>query len=168
MGRTSCQSVERRIGSYKRRVCRYRVYHKHRRVRFFLSLIILLSMIIWPWRDTHIGSNTCDSRQNSHRTHKIVSWHSRQCSLEFTIPNFSLWLPLRIRSMQDLLHLMPLNLHDEAILTLAGLTDRIFRHHDHKFEWTREEFTTWEKEWGNSTQQTSTGRALHQDPWGRD
>jgi len=51
-------------------------------------------------------------------------------------------------------------------------TDRVFRHHDHKFEWTREEFTTWceetAKEWGYSAQQTSIGRALDQDPWERD
>ena len=54
----------------------------------------------------------------------------------------------------------------------TGRTDRIFRHHDHKFEWTREEFTTWceetAKEWGYSAQQTSIGRALNQDPWERD
>jgi hypothetical protein len=54
----------------------------------------------------------------------------------------------------------------------TGRTDRIFRHHDHKFEWTREEFTTWceetAKEWGYSAQQTSIGRALDQDPWERD
>jgi small RNA 2'-O-methyltransferase len=54
----------------------------------------------------------------------------------------------------------------------TGRTDRIFRHHDHKFEWTREEFTIWceeaAKEWGYSVQQTSIGRAIEQDPWGRD
>ena len=54
----------------------------------------------------------------------------------------------------------------------TGRTDRIFRHSDHKFEWTREEFTTWceetAKEWGYSVQQTSIGRALEQDLWERD
>ena len=54
----------------------------------------------------------------------------------------------------------------------TGRTDRIFRHHDHKFEWTREEFKAWceetAKEWGYSFQQTSIGRALDQDPWERD
>jgi len=54
----------------------------------------------------------------------------------------------------------------------TGRTDRIFRHDDHKFEWTREEFTIWceetAKEWGYNVQQTSIGRALEQDPWERD
>lgn len=54
----------------------------------------------------------------------------------------------------------------------TGRTDRIFRHNDHKFEWTREEFTIWceetAREWGYNVQQTSIGRALEQDPWGRD
>ncbi|KAF8972153.1 hypothetical protein BDZ97DRAFT_1901308 [Flammula alnicola] len=54
----------------------------------------------------------------------------------------------------------------------TGRTDRIFRHSDHKFEWTREEFTTWceeaAKEWGYEVEETSIGRALNADPWGRD
>lgn len=54
----------------------------------------------------------------------------------------------------------------------TGRTDRIFRHSDHKFEWTREEFTMWceetAKEWGYDVQQTSIGRALEQDLWDRD
>ncbi|KAF8800824.1 hypothetical protein BYT27DRAFT_7199270 [Phlegmacium glaucopus] len=54
----------------------------------------------------------------------------------------------------------------------TGRTDRIFRHSDHKFEWTREEFTMWceetAKEWGYEVQQTSIGRALEQDLWERD
>ena len=54
----------------------------------------------------------------------------------------------------------------------TGRTNRIFRHSDHKFEWTREEFTMWceetAKEWGYNAQQTSIGRALEQDSWGRD
>ncbi|KAF8150058.1 hypothetical protein B0H34DRAFT_667022 [Crassisporium funariophilum] len=51
-------------------------------------------------------------------------------------------------------------------------TERIFRHDDHKFEWTREEFQTWctetAKEWGYEVQETSIGRALDADIWGRD
>jgi hypothetical protein len=54
----------------------------------------------------------------------------------------------------------------------TGRTDRIFRHHDHKFEWTREEFVTWceetATEWGYAVEQTSIGRAQQEDPWNRD
>ena len=54
----------------------------------------------------------------------------------------------------------------------TGRTDRIFRHDDHKFEWTREEFSTWcqetAKEWGYQVLETSIGRALENDPFGRD
>lgn len=51
-------------------------------------------------------------------------------------------------------------------------TDRIFRHNDHKFEWTREEFQAWcqqtAKEWGYEVNETTIGRALEADPWQRD
>ncbi|KAF5327146.1 hypothetical protein D9619_004099 [Psilocybe cf. subviscida] len=54
----------------------------------------------------------------------------------------------------------------------TGRTDRIFRHDDHKFEWTREEFTAWcnetAAEWGYKVVETSIGRAMTLDPWGRD
>jgi len=54
----------------------------------------------------------------------------------------------------------------------TGWTDRIFRHDDHKFEWTREEFQTWCQEtanqWGYEVNETAIGRALHPDPWQRD
>lgn len=54
----------------------------------------------------------------------------------------------------------------------TGRTDRVFRHSDHKFEWTREEFQAWCKdvaqEWGYEVDETSIGRALEEDPWGRD
>ena len=54
----------------------------------------------------------------------------------------------------------------------TGRTDRIFRHDDHKFEWTREEFVEWceetAKEWGYAVEQTSIGQAQQEDPWGRD
>ncbi|KAJ3514903.1 hypothetical protein NLJ89_g2092 [Agrocybe chaxingu] len=51
-------------------------------------------------------------------------------------------------------------------------TDRIFRHSDHKFEWTRDEFKAWceetAKEWGYVVRQTSIGLPLQEDPFGRD
>ncbi|TFK36627.1 hypothetical protein BDQ12DRAFT_653897 [Crucibulum laeve] len=54
----------------------------------------------------------------------------------------------------------------------TGRTDRIFRHDDHKFEWTLEEFKAWSNEsaaeWGYQAEITSIGRALDPDPWGRD
>lgn len=54
----------------------------------------------------------------------------------------------------------------------TGRTDRIFRHDDHKFEWTREEFIAWcdttATEWGYSVDQTSIGRSVAVDPYGRD
>ncbi|KAF9563193.1 hypothetical protein CPC08DRAFT_706121 [Agrocybe pediades] len=54
----------------------------------------------------------------------------------------------------------------------TGRTDRIFRHDDHKFEWTKEEFATWcdetAKDWGYDVQYKTIGRALDPDPWGRD
>ncbi|KDR75988.1 hypothetical protein GALMADRAFT_67638 [Galerina marginata CBS 339.88] len=54
----------------------------------------------------------------------------------------------------------------------TGRTDRIFRHNDHKFEWTKEEFVAWcdetAKEWGYDLERTSIGRPLDLDPWGRD
>ncbi|KAJ6520914.1 hypothetical protein DFH09DRAFT_1048206 [Mycena vulgaris] len=55
----------------------------------------------------------------------------------------------------------------------TGRTDRIFRHHDHKFEWTPEEFGAWCRgaaaEWGYELEELSgVGRPLEEDPWGRD
>ncbi|KAJ7707425.1 hypothetical protein B0H17DRAFT_517831 [Mycena rosella] len=52
-------------------------------------------------------------------------------------------------------------------------TDRIFRHSDHKFEWTAEEFAAWCRgaaaEWGYEIEELGgVGRALEDDPWGRD
>ncbi|KAI0649386.1 hypothetical protein C8Q79DRAFT_999170 [Trametes meyenii] len=51
-------------------------------------------------------------------------------------------------------------------------TSRIFRHHDHKFEWTVEEFTEWCKtvaaEWGYDVEVAGVGRAQEVDEWGRD
>ncbi|KAF9533905.1 hypothetical protein CPB83DRAFT_844740 [Crepidotus variabilis] len=54
----------------------------------------------------------------------------------------------------------------------TGRTERVFRHSDHKFEWTRGEFQAWcedvAKEWGYEVNETSIGRAQEDDPWGRD
>lgn len=54
----------------------------------------------------------------------------------------------------------------------TGRTDRVFRHPDHKFEWTTEEFSTWcaivSKEWGYTVEVGCIGYALDKDPWGRD
>ncbi|KIM84337.1 hypothetical protein PILCRDRAFT_27688, partial [Piloderma croceum F 1598] len=51
-------------------------------------------------------------------------------------------------------------------------TNRIFRHHDHKFEWTVEEFKMWcegaAEEWGYNVVVGTIGRALEKDPWGRE
>jgi len=54
----------------------------------------------------------------------------------------------------------------------TGRTDRVFRHTDHKFEWTREEFQTWcqetAEEWGYEVNETTIGHATEPDPWDRD
>ncbi|KAH7926087.1 hypothetical protein BV22DRAFT_1009925 [Leucogyrophana mollusca] len=54
----------------------------------------------------------------------------------------------------------------------TGRTSRIFRHHDHKFEWTVVEFTEWcqgvASEWGYSVDVGAIGKALERDEWGRD
>lgn len=54
----------------------------------------------------------------------------------------------------------------------TGRTSRIFRHHDHKFEWTVNEFREWceaaAEEWGYSVVIGAVGKALEADPWGRD
>lgn len=54
----------------------------------------------------------------------------------------------------------------------TGRTDRIFRHDDHKFEWTVDEFQSWCEEvavrWGYEVKTSGIGRALEVDEWGRD
>ena len=54
----------------------------------------------------------------------------------------------------------------------TGRTTRVFRHHDHKFEWTVVEFTSWcedvAENWGYKVVVGSVGRALEKDPWGRE
>ncbi|KAK0469578.1 uncharacterized protein EV420DRAFT_1495458 [Desarmillaria tabescens] len=54
----------------------------------------------------------------------------------------------------------------------TGRTNRIFRHDDHKFEWTIQEFHEWCKEtaerWGYEAHISDVGRATEKDEWGRD
>lgn len=51
-------------------------------------------------------------------------------------------------------------------------TDRVFRHHDHKFEWTVEEFRKWcegvAREWEYDVDMATIGHAQEKDNWGRD
>lgn len=51
-------------------------------------------------------------------------------------------------------------------------TDRVFRHHDHKFEWTVEEFREWcegvAHDWGYDVDMAAIGHAQEKDDWGRD
>lgn len=54
----------------------------------------------------------------------------------------------------------------------TGRTSRIFRHHDHKFEWTVDEFNTWcqriAAEWGYEVEIGGVGKPTEKDEWGRD
>ena len=54
----------------------------------------------------------------------------------------------------------------------TGRTARVFRHHDHKFEWTIEEFAQWcsavAAEWGYTVEVGGVGKAREVDDWGRD
>ncbi|KAH9949972.1 hypothetical protein B0H21DRAFT_725561 [Amylocystis lapponica] len=54
----------------------------------------------------------------------------------------------------------------------TGRTARIFRHDDHKFEWTVEEFTQWcvcvAEQWGYDVEIGGVGKAEETDEWGRD
>ncbi|KAH9856584.1 hypothetical protein C2E23DRAFT_721948 [Lenzites betulinus] len=51
-------------------------------------------------------------------------------------------------------------------------TSRIFRHHDHKFEWTAKEFQDWcdvvAEDWGYDVDIGGVGKAQEIDEWGRD
>ena len=50
-------------------------------------------------------------------------------------------------------------------------TDRVFRHHDHKFEWTVDECVEWctaaAADWGYEVTIDGIGRSITKDPWGR-
>ncbi|KAJ6624047.1 hypothetical protein B0H10DRAFT_2162326 [Mycena sp. CBHHK59/15] len=55
----------------------------------------------------------------------------------------------------------------------TGRTERVFRHSDHKFEWTVKEFDDWcrgaAEEWGYELEELGgVGRPMEDDPWGRD
>ncbi|ESK93957.1 rna methylase hua enhancer 1 [Moniliophthora roreri MCA 2997] len=54
----------------------------------------------------------------------------------------------------------------------TGRTDRVFRHDDHKFEWTIEEFKEYcgreAKEWGYEVEFGDIGRPIEMDPFDRD
>ncbi|KXN80852.1 Small RNA 2'-O-methyltransferase [Leucoagaricus sp. SymC.cos] len=54
----------------------------------------------------------------------------------------------------------------------TGRTERIFRHDDHKFEWTIQEFRTWcedtAKDWGYEVEMSGVGRSVESDPWNRE
>ncbi|CCM04257.1 uncharacterized protein FIBRA_06424 [Fibroporia radiculosa] len=54
----------------------------------------------------------------------------------------------------------------------TGRTTRIFRHHDHKFEWTVEEFRQWcqivAEDWGYDVDVSGVGKPVEKDEWGRD
>lgn len=51
-------------------------------------------------------------------------------------------------------------------------TDRVFRHHDHRFEWTVDECVAWcraaAEDWGYEVIIDGIGRSTTKDPWGRD
>ncbi|KAL4247994.1 Small RNA 2'-O-methyltransferase [Abortiporus biennis] len=51
-------------------------------------------------------------------------------------------------------------------------TNRLFRHSDHKFEWTIEEFESYcqevAEEWGYEVEVSGVGKAVEVDEWGRD
>ena len=59
-----------------------------------------------------------------------------------------------------------------GFLDPTGRTTRVFRHSDHKFEWTRDEFQSWcasqAEQWGYDVECRAIGRATDPDPWGRD
>lgn len=54
----------------------------------------------------------------------------------------------------------------------TGRTSRVFRHPDHKFEWTVEEFTDWcnatARQWGYHVDVDGIGKPVEKDEWGRD
>ena len=60
----------------------------------------------------------------------------------------------------------------KGCLDPTGRTGRIFRHSDHKFEWTVDEFVRWCKsvahQWGYAVETATIGIPKEQDPWGRD
>ncbi|KAJ7168450.1 hypothetical protein C8R46DRAFT_234517 [Mycena filopes] len=91
-----------------------------------------------------------------HPTRLLLTTPSYTFNARFTRPN----APRAVRERQ-------------AYPDPTGRTDRIFRHHDHKFEWTEDEFRAWcqgaADDWGYEIEELGgVGRPLEDDPWGRD
>ena len=61
---------------------------------------------------------------------------------------------------------------DGGFLDPTGRTSRVFRHSDHKFEWTIREFEEWctatARKWGYTVHTSGVGKPIEEDGWGRD
>ena len=66
----------------------------------------------------------------------------------------------------------PTIVREGGFLDPTGRTTRVFRHSDHKFEWTRDEFKSWcisqSEQWGYDVEYGGIGRSIDPDPWRRD
>lgn len=66
----------------------------------------------------------------------------------------------------------PSQIREGGHLDPTGRTNRVFRHSDHKFEWTESEFESWCNEnavkWGYSVTTGGIGQNVEHDPWNRD
>ena len=66
----------------------------------------------------------------------------------------------------------PTIVREGGFLDPTGRTTRVFRHDDHKFEWTRDEFKSWcisqAEQWGYDVEYGGIGRSIDPDPWRRD
>lgn len=63
-------------------------------------------------------------------------------------------------------------IRDGGFLDPTRRTSRVFRHPDHKFEWTIREFEEWcttaAREWGYTVHTGGIGKPMEEDGWGRD
>ena len=63
-------------------------------------------------------------------------------------------------------------IRDGGYLDPTRRTSRVFRHPDHKFEWTIREFEEWctttARKWGYTVHTSGIGKPLEEDGWGRD
>jgi hypothetical protein len=61
---------------------------------------------------------------------------------------------------------------DGGFLDPTRRTSRVFRHPDHKFEWTIREFEEWctttARKWGYTVHTGGIGKPMEEDGWGRD
>jgi small RNA 2'-O-methyltransferase len=91
----------------------------------------------------------------------ILLGHYRPRLLLLTTPNYEFNTLFTPPSVPD----------TEGYLDPTGETNRIFRHDDHKREWTVAEFTAWcesgAKEWGYEVEIGGVGKPVEADPWGR-